>query len=52
MALCGLAIAGIPYVATLGYAAALYVAVMVVAALTLLPATLAFAGNRINAQAP
>jgi RND superfamily putative drug exporter len=48
MALCGLAISGIPYVATLGYSAALYVAVMVVAALSLLPAMLGFAGERIT----
>ncbi|MGZ6887360.1 MAG: MMPL family transporter [Acidimicrobiia bacterium] len=48
MALCGLAVAGIPYVATLGFSAALYVAIMVVAALTLLPAVLAFAGDRIT----
>jgi RND superfamily putative drug exporter len=48
MALCGLAVAGIPYVATLGFSAALYVGVMVVAALTLLPATLALAGERIT----
>ena len=48
MALCGLAVAGIPYVATLGYSAGLYVAIMVVAALTLLPAVLAVAGERIT----
>jgi RND superfamily putative drug exporter len=48
MALCGLAVAGIPYVATLGYSAALYVGVMVVAALTLLPAVLALGGERIT----
>jgi RND superfamily putative drug exporter len=48
MALCGLAAAGIPYVATLGYSAALYVGVMVIAALTLLPAVLALGGERIT----
>jgi putative drug exporter of the RND superfamily len=48
MALCGLVVAGIPYVATLGYSAALFVAVMVVAALTLLPAVLAVTGERIT----
>jgi RND superfamily putative drug exporter len=48
MALCGLAVAGIPYVATLGYSAALYVGVMVVAALTLRPAVLALGGERIT----
>ena len=52
IALCGLAIAGIPYVAMLGYSAGLFVAVMVLAALTLLPAVLGFAGPRITAQAP
>jgi len=45
----GLAIAGIPYVTTLGWVAALVVAVIVVAALTLLPALLGFAGTKVNA---
>ena len=48
IALCGLAIAGIPYVAMLGYSAGLFVAVMVLAALTLLPAVLGMAGPRIT----
>ena len=37
IAICGLAIAGIPYVARLGYMAGIVVAVMMLAALTLLP---------------
>jgi RND superfamily putative drug exporter len=48
IALCGLALAGIPYVAMLGYSAGLFVAVMVLAALTLLPAVLAITGKRIT----
>ena len=51
MALCGLAVAGIPYVGTLGYSAGLFVAVMVVAALTLLPAVLARQRGAHHAQA-
>ena len=37
IAICGLAISGIPYVARLGYMAGIVVAVMMLAALTLLP---------------
>jgi RND superfamily putative drug exporter len=48
VALCGLAIAGIPYVSTLGFSAALFVGVMVLAALTLLPALLGVLGSRID----
>ncbi len=48
VALCGLALAGIPYVATLGYSAALFVAVTVIASLTLLPALLGIVGPRIT----
>jgi RND superfamily putative drug exporter len=48
VALCGLAIAGIPYVSTLGFSAALFVGVMVLAALTLLPALLGLLGSRID----
>jgi RND superfamily putative drug exporter len=48
LALVGLAITGIPYVATLGYTAALVVGVMVIAALTLLPALLGLVGRRID----
>ena len=40
LALCGLALVRIPYVTTLGFSAALFVVVTVVAALTLLPAML------------
>ena len=48
MALCGLALAGVPYVATLGFSAGVFVVFMVIAALTLLPALLGFAGPRIT----
>lgn len=50
MALAGLSLAGIPYVRTLGLSAGLFVAVMVVAALTLLPAVLGVLGPRIQAH--
>jgi RND superfamily putative drug exporter len=49
LALGGLALLRIPYVTTLGLAAAMYVAVTVVAALTLLPALLGLLGRRIDA---
>ncbi len=49
IAICGLAIAGIPAVTVMGLMAALTVAVMVAIALTLLPALLGFAGHRIDA---
>ena len=48
IAICGLAIAGIPYVARLGYMAGIVVAVMMLAALTLLPAIIAVVGNGID----
>jgi len=48
IAICGLALSGIPYVAVLGFTSALVVAVMMVAAITLLPAFLGLAGPRIN----
>ena len=48
IALCGIVIAGIPYVSMLGFTAAMVVAVMMTAALTLLPALLAFAGRHID----
>ncbi len=48
IAICGLAIAGIPYVAKLGYMSGVVVAVMMVAALTLLPAILGVVGNGID----
>ncbi|HET9609088.1 MAG TPA: MMPL family transporter [Acidimicrobiales bacterium] len=49
IAICGLAIAGIPAVTVMGLMAGLAVAVMVALALTLLPALLGFAGRRIDA---
>ena len=48
IALVSLAVAGIPLVATMGFMAAIAVVVAVAAALTLLPATLAIIGPRIN----
>jgi RND superfamily putative drug exporter len=48
MATCGLALMNIPYIAGLGYASALYVAVMMAAALTLLPALLAILGPNLE----
>ncbi len=44
IAICGLALVGIPFIATMGYAAAIVVAIMVIASVTLLPALLGFAG--------
>jgi RND superfamily putative drug exporter len=49
IAICGLAIAGIPAVTVMGLVAAMSVAVMVAISLTLLPALLGFAGHRIDA---
>ncbi len=49
IALCSLALAGIPIVAQMGYLSAIAVVVAVLAAITLLPAVLAFVGVRINA---
>ena len=48
IALCSLSVAGIPLVTTLGFTAAISVAVAVVAAMTLLPAILGILGQRIN----
>ena len=48
IAICGLALSGIPYVAILGYSSAMVVAVMMLAAITLLPALLGFAGRHVN----
>lgn len=48
IAICGLAVAGIPMVTFMGIGAALVVAVMVVASLTLLPALMGFAGHNID----
>ncbi len=49
IALCGLALIRIPYVTTLGFSAALFVLVTVLAALTLLPAMLGLLGHHIFA---
>ncbi len=48
IALLSLAVAGIPFVTSLGYATAIAVAVAVVAAITLLPALLSLVGDRID----
>jgi RND superfamily putative drug exporter len=48
IAICGLALAGIPAVTAMGMASALVVAVMVLATVTLLPALLGFAGLRLK----
>jgi RND superfamily putative drug exporter len=48
IAICGLLVAGIPYVAVLGFTAAIVVAVMMLAALTFLPALLGWLGPRIE----
>lgn len=50
VALLGLLLVPIPLVQTLGLAAAIGVAVMIIAALTLLPALLGMAGDRIDAH--
>ena len=47
-AICGLAFGGIPLITSLGFSAAIVVAVSVVAALTILPALLALTGERID----
>jgi RND superfamily putative drug exporter len=47
VAILGLQLAGIPFVAALGYSASLVVAVAVAVAIFLLPALLAFAGPRV-----
>jgi putative drug exporter of the RND superfamily len=48
IAICGLALAGVPFVASLGFATAVVVAVAVAAALTLMPALLGLVGLHIN----
>jgi putative drug exporter of the RND superfamily len=48
IAICGLALAGIPYVTWLGLTSAMVVLVMMAAAVTLIPALLALAGNHLN----
>ncbi|MEU5263090.1 MMPL family transporter [Amycolatopsis sp. NPDC021455] len=52
IALLGLAVAGIPFLTTMGVAAALGVALAVGVAVTLVPALLAFAGHRLRPRAP
>ncbi len=49
VAILGLQMAGIPFVAALGYSASIVVAVAVLVAITLLPALLGFAGPRVLA---
>ncbi|WP_138946334.1 MMPL family transporter [Plantibacter sp. M259] len=48
IALLGLAVANIPFLTTMGVAAAVGVAIAVVISLTLIPAMLGFAGNRLR----
>jgi len=48
IAICGLAVSGIPMVTFMGVGAAIVVAVMVVSSLTLLPALMGFAGHNID----
>ncbi len=48
VAILGLQLAGIPFVAALGYSASVVVAVAVIVAITLLPALLGFAGPRLR----
>ncbi|MGH3349270.1 MAG: MMPL family transporter [Nocardioides sp.] len=48
IALCGLVVAGIPFLAVMGYAAAAAVLVAVLVALTAVPALLAVAGERLR----
>ena len=50
VAILGLQLAGIPFVAALGYSASLVVAIAVLVAITLLPALLGFAGPRVLAK--
>jgi RND superfamily putative drug exporter len=47
IAICGLSLAGIPMVTTMGWSAAIVVAVTVLASVSLLPALLGFAGARL-----
>ena len=48
IAICGLAVAGIPMVTFMGIGAAIVVTVMVAASLTMLPALIGFAGHNID----
>jgi RND superfamily putative drug exporter len=50
VAILGLQLAGIPFVSALGYSASIVVAVAVLVAITLLPALLGFAGQRVRAR--
>ena len=52
IALAGLAVAGIPFLTTMGVAAAVGVGIAVLIALTLLPALLGFAGERLRPKPP
>ncbi|MBP2478903.1 RND superfamily putative drug exporter [Crossiella equi] len=52
IALLGLAVAGIPFLTVMGIAASVAVAVAVLIAITLIPALLACAGNRLRPKAP
>jgi RND superfamily putative drug exporter len=51
VAILGLQLAGIPFVAALGYSASIVVAVAVLVAITLLPALLGFAGRQVLPRA-
>ena len=48
IAICGLAVAGIPIITYMGIGAAIVVSVMVLSSLTLLPAFMGFAGHNID----
>ncbi|MEX1217351.1 MAG: MMPL family transporter [Acidimicrobiales bacterium] len=48
IAICGLAVAGIPIITFMGIGAAIVVAIMVLSSLTLLPALIGFAGHNID----
>ncbi|MET8757772.1 MMPL family transporter [Lentzea sp. NPDC004782] len=52
IALLGLAVAGIPFLTTMGVAAAVAVALAVAIAVTLVPALMSFAGKRLRPRAP
>ncbi|MGW5723141.1 MMPL family transporter [Amycolatopsis sp. NPDC003865] len=52
IALLGLAVAGIPFLTTMGVAAAVAVALAVAIAVTLVPALMSFAGRRLRPRAP
>ena len=52
IALIGLSVARIPFLTTMGIAAALAVAIAVLIALTLLPALLGFGGEKLRPKAP